>query len=163
MHNLELKTSGIQSPRLGIRLVLFILLLIAIKLIKKRKKKCGCPPPVIGETQGYNVFNKTTSITFTLASATGDLQSPPPTVGTTLSPGGRENFEVNSSEIKNTSASIVYTATAANGTPIRISFNLNNGGGNSGIQSVKSTGPVNVNVNQGSVFADPSLTITDKS
>ncbi|OXM14239.1 hypothetical protein [Paenibacillus herberti] len=160
MDSLELKTSGIQSPRLGIRLVLFILLLIAIK---KRKKKCVCPPPIIGETQGFNVLNKTSSITFTLASATGDLQSPPPAVGTTLAPNGRENFEVKTDETKNhTSANISYTATAANGTPITLSFTLINGA-NGGIQNVKATGLINTSVNQGSAFADPSLTITDKS
>lgn len=133
------------------------------KLQKKKRRKCGCRPPLLGSTQGYNVLNNTKSITFTLASATGDLQSPPPAVGTTLTPGNRENFEVNSDQFKNTSASIVYTATAANGTSIRLSFNLNNGGGNNGIQDVKSTGPINVKVSQGSISSDPSITITDKS
>ncbi|MCM3747669.1 hypothetical protein M3223_09895 [Paenibacillus pasadenensis] len=132
------------------------------KLQKKKRRKCGCKPPLLGSTEGYNVLNRTSSTTFTLSSATGDLQSPPPAVGTTLTPGNRENFEVDFDEFQNNSASIAYTATAADGTPIQLSFKLNSGGGNSGIQNVKSTGPINVNVNQGSISSDPSLTITDK-
>ncbi|OXM14238.1 hypothetical protein CGZ75_14845 [Paenibacillus herberti] len=151
-------TSGSRGVSLGIRLILFILLIIAIKLIKKRRK-CGCPPP-IGSTQGFNVKNSTKTITLTLTTASGDLEKPPPPLNTPLPPGSTADFEVTSKAGHTTRANIKYTGTAANGTPITVSFTLvNSGGVLTGVDNLASTGPVKVNAETTS--GNALITISD--
>ncbi|MCM3747668.1 hypothetical protein M3223_09890 [Paenibacillus pasadenensis] len=144
---------------LGVRLVLLILLLIAIKLIKKRKK-CGCPP-VIGTTQGFEVENNTKSITLTLTTAGGSLENPPPPLNTPFPPGNKADFEVTTRAAHTTRGYIGYTGTAADGTPITVTFTLvNYGGVFTGVDDLKSTGPVNVNATTTTDAAD-LVTIAD--
>ncbi|SDS94225.1 hypothetical protein SAMN05444162_2659 [Paenibacillaceae bacterium GAS479] len=162
MEHSNLNTSGARNLPLGIRLVLFILLLIALKIIKRRKKKCPCkPPPVIGGTEGFTVKNNTQSITFLLTTASGDLESPPPALNTPLPPNGSADFEVNSRAGNTTSANIKYSGTAANGAAVTVSFTLKNFGGVlTGVDSLTTTGPVNASAVTTS--GNDEITITDK-
>lgn len=150
----SVNTSGAGSVSLGIRLILFILLIIAIKLIKKRKK-CGCPP-LLGSTQGFNVENNTQSIAFTLTTASGDVIPPPGP----LLPRNTVNFEVRSRTGHITRGFVEYTATAADGTSITVSFTLvNYGGVLTGVDDIKSTGPVKASAETTS--GDDLITISD--